>query len=183
MKAEDFYTLVEKRQSDRKFDPDRPIPQEVIDRIINAGRLSPSACNSQPWSFIVVTDPETRTRLAEASSSRLLGMNHFTRQAPVQIIIVEEKANFTATIGGKMKGIHYANIDLGIAAAHITLAATAEGLGSCIIGWVNDKKIREILDIPSNRRVVMNIMLGYSIDPHRPKKRKETSEILHKEKW
>lgn len=183
MIPEDFYALVEQRQSDRKFDPDRTVPDDVLQRIIEAGRLSPSACNSQPWSFVVVTDPATRNKLAEASSSRVLMMNHFTRQAPVQIIVVEEKANFTATIGGKMKGIHYANIDLGIAAAHITLAAAAEGLGSCIIGWVNDAKIRDILGIPSGRRVVMNIVLGYSTDPHRPKKRKETSEILHREKW
>ena len=73
--------------------------------------------------------------------------------------------------------------DRPVAAAHITLAATAEGLGSCIIGWVNEVKIREILGIPSGRRVVMNIMLGYSADPHRAKKRKETSEVLHREKW
>lgn len=183
MNPNDFYSLIEQRQSDRKFDPDRPVPEDVLQRIIEAGRLSPSACNSQPWSFVVVTDPDIRRQLAEASSSRLLGMNHFTRQAPVHIVLVEEKANFTATIGGKMKKIHYANIDLGIAAAHITLAATAEGLGSCIIGWVNEAKIREILGIPSGRRVVMNIMLGYSADPHRAKKRKETSEVLHREKW
>ena len=147
MNPNDFYSLIEQRQSDRKFDPDRPVPEDVLQRIIEAGRLSPSACNSQPWSFVVVTDPDTRRQLAEASSSRLLGMNHFTRQAPVHIVLVEEKANFTATIGGKMKKIHYANIDLGIAAAHI-------------IGWVNEAKIREILGIPSGRRVVMNIMLA-----------------------
>lgn len=183
MKADDFYQLVEERQSDRKFDPEKPVPQELLMRVLNAARLAPSACNSQPWSFMVVTDEKLRHAVAQACSSRVLAMNHFTRQAPVHVLILEDRANFAATGGGKIKGVHYAHFDIGIAAAHLTLAATAEGLGSCIVGWLNEKKIREILGIPSSKRVLLNVLMGYSIDPARSKKRKAMDEILHIDKW
>lgn len=172
-----FLELVQHRQSDRAY-LDKPVEKEKIDRILEAARLAPSACNSQPWKFVVVTDPKKRMEVANATSSTILSMNHFTKQAPVQLVVIEENGNFTSSVGGWATNKHYPHIDLGIVAAHITLAATDEGLGSCIIGWCDGKKIQKTLDIPKNKRVMLVILLGYPALPLREKKRKTTEEIV-----
>jgi len=177
-----FLELVQSRQSDRAY-LDKPVEIEKLERILEVARLAPSACNAQPWKFVVVTDTEKRLAIADAMTNKLLSMNHFTKQAPVQIVVIEEKANFSSTVGGWATDKHYQHIDLGIAAAYITLAATDEGLGSCIIGWCNEKKVQKVLDIPKNKRVVMIILLGYSTQPLREKKRKSKDEIVSFDKY
>lgn len=174
----DFLEFVTSRQSDRAFDPERLVEKEKIERIISAAQLAPSACNSQPWHLIVVDEPEIKNRVADATSARALGMNHFTKQAPVHIVLVEEKVNLTSGVGGWVKQKDYAQMDLGIVAAHIALAAHAEGLGSCILGWFNESKMREILSIPDSKRVWLDIAIGYSVQSLRPKKRKPLHEIV-----
>jgi nitroreductase len=174
----DFLQLASTRQSDRAFDVNRPVEKEKIERIIEAARLAPSACNSQPWHFIVVDEPELKNKVADATSARVLGMNHFTKQAPVHILLVEEKVNFTSGVGGLVKKKSYAQMDLGIVAAHISLAAQAEGLGSCILGWFDEPKMRELLNIPKSKRVWLDICIGYSVQPLREKKRKSTQEVV-----
>lgn len=104
--------------------------------------MAPSACNAQPWHLIVVDDPELKNKVADATSTRVLGINHFTKQAPVHILLVEEKVNLMSGVGGWIKNKDYAQIDLGIAAAYAVLAAHAEGLGSCILGWFDEGKIK-----------------------------------------
>jgi len=177
-----FLELAQHRQSDRAY-LDKPVESEKLNRILEAARLAPSACNSQPWKFIVVTDPDKRLLVADATASKLLSMNHFTKQAPVQLIVVEESANFTSSVGGWATNKHYPHIDLGIAAAHISLAAADEGLGSCIIGWCDEKKIHKVLDIPKSKRVMLVILLGYSAQPLREKKRKTIEEIVSYNKY
>jgi len=177
-----FLELVQSRQSDRAY-LDTPVEREKIERILEAVHLAPSACNAQPWKFIVVTDPEKRTQVAEATSNKVLSMNHFSRHAPVQVVVLEESANFTSNLGGWISKKHYPHIDLGIAAAHISLAAADEGLGSCIIGWCDEKKVQKTLDIPKNKRVMLIILLGYSTQPLREKKRKPMQEIVSWEKY
>ena len=173
----DFVEFVSTRQSDRAFDASRPVEREKIDRIIEAVRLAPSACNAQPWHLIVVDEPELKNKVADATSSRALGMNHFTKQAPLHIVLVEEKVNLSSGVGGWLKKKDYAQLDLGIAAAHIALAAHAQGLGSCIVGWFDEKKMRQLLGIPDSKRVWLDIVIGYSTQPLRPKKRKERGTI------
>lgn len=177
----DFYEIIRKRQSDRSFDPDKKVEPEKIQRIIEAVHLSPSACNSQPWHFIVVDDEEKCREISDALTS--MGMNKFAAQAPVHIVVVEESPNFTARLGGWVKNKHFPYIDCGIAAAHITLAATAEGLGSCILGWFDEKKIKKILGIPSGKRVLVDIVLGYSTQPYMDKTRKPIDEIMSKNEY
>lgn len=175
---ESFHDLALRRQSDRAFDPDRPVDRAVVCRVLEAARMAPSACNAQPWHFIVVDDPELKSKVADATSSKVLGFNHFTKQAAAHILIVEERVNLTSGIGGWVKNKSFASIDIGIAAAHICLAAEDEGLGSCILGWFNEEKMRELLSIPSNKRVVLDIVLGYSTQADRPKKRKPWEEVV-----
>ena len=174
----DFIDFVKTRQSDRAFDPERPVEKEKLDCIIEAVRLAPSACNAQPWHLIVVDEPELKNKVADATSARVLGMNHFTKQAPVHILLVEEKVNLTSGIGGWVKQKDYAQMDMGVAAAHIALAAHAEGLGSCIVGWFDEKKMRELLGIPESKRVWLDIVIGYSTQALREKKRKSIGDIV-----
>lgn len=179
----DFLQLVQQRQSDRAFDPNRPVEQDKIERIIEAARLAPSACNGQPWRFIVVNNPAIKSEVAKCCVSNVLLINHFTQQAPLHIVVVEEKSNFSSNFGGWMKDKAFPQVDIGIAAAHICLAATAEGLGSCMIGWFNEDKLKEILSIPKSKRILLNIVIGYPIKPTRDKKRKKSEEICSYNKY
>jgi len=171
-----FLELVKNRQSDRSFDVNKAVESEKLEYILQAAHLAPSACNAQPWKFIVVTDPELRAKTTDAIATT--GMNPFASQAPVQIVIVEENPNFTSRVGGLVKQKHFPHIDLGIAAAHLSLAAAEQGLGSCIIGWFNEKKLSSLLNIPSSKRPVLVILLGYSTQPTRDKKRKPINEVV-----
>lgn len=178
MSAADFYKLVEHRQSTRAFDPERKVDRETVTRILEAGRLAPSACNAQPWHFIVVDEPELKDKVADATASKILRMNHFTKQAPVHILVVEEKVNISSGFGGLVKDKQFALLDLGIAATHICLAAEAEGLGSCILGWFAEEKVKDLLGIPKSRRVILDIVIGYPAQELREKKRKTFDEVV-----
>jgi nitroreductase len=173
-----FLELVLHRQSDRAYDANRPVEKEKLEQIIEAARLAPSACNAQPWHFIVVDDFELKNKIADATSSKVLMMNHFTKQAPIHIVIVEEKANISSSFGGWVKRKHFPHIDLGIVAEHIALAAADQGLGSCILGWFDEKKIKTLLNIPSSKTPLLILTLGYSTQETREKKRKPLNDVL-----
>ncbi len=178
-----FLDLARQRQSDRAFDANRPIEPEKIARILETAQLAPSACNAQPYRMIVVDEPELKNKVADTTSSKVLGMNHFTKQAPVHIVIVEENPNFTSGIGGVVKDKHFPYIDIGIVAAHITLAAADEGLGSCILGWFDEKKLRSLLNIPARKRILLDVVVGYSTQPLREKKRKSEDKVVGHNKY
>jgi nitroreductase len=174
----DFLKLVKLRQSDRAYDPDRPVEQEKLEYIMESARLAPSACNAQPWKFVVVTDPDIRRETTNAIADKTLGMNSFVFQAPVIVAIIEDSANFTSNLGSKVKQKHFPHLDLGIVTAHISLAAAEQGLGSCIIGWFNEKKLKEVLHIPSGKRPILVMTLGYSTQETRTKRRKTFDEVV-----
>lgn len=175
-------TLIKSRQSDRKYS-DKPIEKEKLERIIEAGRMAPSACNSQPWKFIVVSEPDLIGKLAEASSAKLLGMNIFVSQAPVLLVVVREQANYSSRIGAKIKRRDYSLIDIGIASENICLQSEAEGIGSCMIGWFNEDQVRKTLGIPKSKRVELIITLGYSLSEKREKKRKPAEVTVSYNKY
>ena len=173
----DFHSLSLKRQSDRSF-LDQSVEPEKLAQIIECARMAPSACNAQPWKVIVVDEPELKNKIANATSSKILGMNHFTKQAPVHLVIVEESGNYTSTLGGWIKKKHFPLIDIGIFAEHICLAATDLGLGSCMIGWFDEPAIKKMLDIPSSKRIALIVLIGYPGRETRKKIRKEIAEIV-----
>lgn len=174
--------LILRRQSDRKYNGSA-IEPEKLDRILEAGRMAPSACNAQPWKFVVATDPVILLQLAEAASAKLLGMNTFVSQAPVIIVIVREKPNLSSRVGGTIKNKDYSLIDIGIAAENICLQAIAEGLGTCIIGWFDEDRVKSILGIPSSKRVELIITLGYTSGEYRQKKRKPKEDTVSYNKY
>lgn len=178
-----FLDMVKVRQSTRAYDS-RPVEHDKILRCLEAARLAPSACNAQPWKFIVVNEPELKNALADAMHDRILPMNHFTKQAPVHVVIVREHANLTSTIGQVVKNKEYPLMDIGIAASHFCLQAVEEELGTCIVGWFNEKKVRKLLSIPAKKRVELIITVGYpATDEIRPKKRKSSGEVISFNKY
>ena len=169
-----FTEIAQTRQSCRSYDPIRPIEEEKLNAILEAARLAPSACNSQPYHFTVCRG---QTAQAVAKATMGLGMNKFAIQAPVLIVISETPYNKTAAMGARVKGNDYRSIDIGIATAYLTAEAAAQGLGSCILGWLDDEKIREICGLQHPVRLV--ITLGYPKDETlRPKKRKDLTELV-----
>ena len=173
----DFNELITKRQSERKYDT-RPVESDKIMQCIEAVRMAPSACNAQPWKFIVVDEPELKKHLSSAAAS--MGMNKFVIEAPVIVAIVLEKPNAMSKIGSVLKGKEYTLIDIGIAVTHFCLQATDLGLGTCIIGWFDEKKVRKLLNIPGKKRIPLLLTVGYSTDELRKKQRKELNVIYGK---
>lgn len=170
----EFLELVNKRQSDRKYAP-KPVAREHILKCLEAARLAPSACNSQPWKFIVVDD---RARLAEMSEAAIgLGMNKFTVQVPVLVAVVQENMNLSAKAGSIVKSKDYSMMDLGIAVEHFCLQAAELGLGTCIMGWFDEKKVKKLLGVPRSRRIQLLIALGHPDAPTREKIRKPLEAI------
>ncbi len=172
----DFLQLVASRQSDRAYDMTRAVEPEKLERILEAARLSPSACNAQPWRFVVITEPELSVKVGKATAG--LGMNKFAKDAPVHILVVEESMNITSFLGAKIKDKYFPLIDIGIAAAHITLAAESEGLGSCILGWFDEKEIKKLTGIPANKRLLLDITIGYPVKEKRKKSRKPENKVI-----
>jgi nitroreductase len=169
-----FLDLARRRQSDRGF-CDRAVDRERIERCLEAALLAPSACNSQPWFFVAVDDPALRTALAEALQD--LVMNRFALSAPVLVAVVAEKPALLPRLGGLIKDKPYWLMDIGMAVGNFCLQATDEGLGTCIIGWFDEPKVRKLLGIPRAKRVPLVVALGYPLDPTvRPKVRKAPDE-------
>ena len=170
-----FTEIAKARQSCRSYDEDRPVEQEKLTAILEATRLAPSACNGQPYHLTVCTGDMAK-EVAKTTIS--MGLNKFAPQAPVVIIISEKPYVKTAALGAKLKNIDYRSIDIGIAAAYLTAEAAAQGLGTCILGWIDDDKIRKVANLDAKAHLV--ITLGYpKEDDHlRPKKRKDLEELV-----
>ena len=152
--------LIKQRKSIREF-LDTPVEREKIMMCLEAARAAPSACNSQPWHFIVVDNVQLKNRLCDVAFRGIYSMNSFCKTAPVIVVIISERSKFLAAIGGMFRGTRYYLIDIGIAGEHFTLQAEELGLGTCWIGWFNEKAVKSILSIPKQKKIDMLIALGY----------------------
>ena len=171
----DFLEIARQRQSCRSYNETRSVEEEKLDAILEAARLAPSACNGQPYHFTVCRGQAAKD---VALACRGLGMNKFATQAPITIVVSEEPYVKSAAMGAKVKNNDYRSIDIGIATAYLTAEATAQGLSTCILGWLDDAKIREICHLTQPVRLV--ITLGYAAPGEilRTKKRKERSDLV-----
>ena len=170
-----FLEIANARQSTRAYDETRPVEDEKLGAILEAARLSPSACNGQPY-HLTVCRGETAKEVAMAC--RGLGMNKFATQAPICIVISEMPYVKSAAMGAKVKNNDYRSIDIGIATAYLTAEAAAQGLATCILGWFDNEKICKLCDLEHPARLV--ITLGYATEEEklRPKKRKDLTELV-----
>ena len=169
-----FTEIAQNRQSCRSYDEARPVETEKLNAVLEAVRLAPSACNGQPY-HLTVCQGEAAREAAKATMG--MGMNKFAAQAPVLIVISEMPYVKSAAMGAKVKNNDYRSIDIGITTAYLTAEAAAQGLGTCILGWFDDDKIRKLCGIEYPVRLVITV--GYPKDETiRPKKRKDMSELV-----
>ena len=172
-----FSEIANNRQSCRAYDASKAVEQEKLECILSSARLAPSACNSQPYRITVCRN-ETAKEVANACMG--MGMNKFASQAPILLVISEMPYNKSAALGAKVKGNDYRSIDIGILSAYITAEATAQGLGSCILGWFDDAKLRKLCNLDQPVRLVICIGYPKEGDSLRPKKRKDAAELISK---
>ena len=172
-----FEELVLKRQSCRKF-LDKPVEREKLEKIAEVAHFAPSACNSQPWTMHIVHDTEKAKELS--ACLRDFGMNQFTKEVPAFIVVSEKEAKLA--IGSKLKydNSHFVKYDIGELIAYLTLAAEEVGLSTCILGWLNNKKIATLLNFEESEVCNVVIAVGYSDIETRKKVRKELDSIV---KW
>ena len=170
----DFFDLVKQRESCRNYNPDKRPTKEQLVNCIEAAGLAPSACNSQPWSFIVINDPQKSPEVAH--SIQASGINQFTEKCPAFIVICEEPAYL---IGRPEPNQKYAQMDIGIATAHLCFAATQQGLSTCIMGAFDSEKLHETLGLPADKNIRLVLAVGHAAnDQLRPKRRKAVDEIM-----
>ena len=168
-----FTQIAQTRQSCRSYEVGREVEQEKLEAILQAVRLAPSACNGQPY-HVTVCRGEAAQQVAMACMG--MGLNKFATQAPVLMVISEMPYVKSAAFGAKLKKNDYRSIDIGIAAAYLTAEAAAQGLGTCILGWLDDEKIRKICNLDYPVRLVVTV--GYAADAQRQKKRKDMLELV-----
>ena len=170
----DVYEAIRTRTSVRAYKPD-PVPQEVIERLLEAMRLAPSGKNSQPWRFIVVTDPDTRTRLVDACRGQ-----KFVGEAPVVVVGCGWESKAYPSMGGYWNGLP---VDVAIAIEHLMLAAVSEGLGTCWIGAFDEHAVKETLGIPDDVKVIALTPVGYPAGDRKHRPRKSIDEIVVRDRW
>lgn len=165
-----------RRQSCRDF-ADKPVEREKLTRCVEAARLAPSGCNAQPWSFVIVENPE---KVAEvANCAQQLGANAFLKNAKAFIVVLEEHAVLMPLVRKLIDSQYFAKGDLGAAVMTICLQAEEEGLGTCILGLYDRERLCSLLDIPHGKHFGGLIAFGYPASGKvREKSRKPLEEIV-----
>lgn len=163
----DVMEAIKKRRSVRSYQ-EKPVPEEKLKRILEAGRLAPSARNAQPYKFIIVKDPQLRKKLAKDTTPY-----HFIGEAPVIIVAVTTEPDYVMRCE-----VSAYPVDIGIAFDHITLAAAEEGLGTCWIGGFYQDPVKQILNIPEKYKAVALLSVGYPADKPKKKSRKSLDELV-----
>ncbi|ACC99061.1 Nitroreductase [Elusimicrobium minutum Pei191] len=166
-----------KRRSVRKY-TEQAIEQEKLNMILEAGRQAPSACNSQPWRFVVFNEKQAKESFCDAVFTGIYKNTMFAKQAPVIIAVVSDKGNLTSQIGNMIRRTEFYLIDQGIACQNMALQAWELGIGSCLIGWFDDKKAAKHLNLGGGKKVELLISLGYPAEEIPARPRKEAEKII-----
>ena len=170
----EFNDLIRKRKSIRKYDLTRPVSDELVTKLLDAARIAPSACNIQPWHFIVVRDNNVKEKLKES-----YGREWFYT-APVIIVgCVDTSVSWKRSFDKA----DYSQVDLTIAFEHLLLAAANEGLGTCWVGAFNPVVAKKVLGVPENVNIVAMTPVGFPAEEPQTKPRKELNEIIHQNIW
>ena len=173
----DYFELVRRRESCRNFDPNRPVELEKLRRCAEAAWLAPSACNGQPWKYLIVTNPELAAKLRPLMQG--LGMNKFLNECPAFAVVVQEPTVIKVSASQRLKDQDFAPIDVAFSASQFCYAATEQGLSTCIIGWHNENKIRELFGLPKTARVRLVLAVGYAAsDKLREKTRRPIEDVI-----
>ncbi|MCX5796272.1 MAG: nitroreductase family protein [Elusimicrobia bacterium] len=176
MRETPFLKLASARRSIRAFQ-DRPVEREKLDCCLEAARLAPSACNAQPWKFVVVDDPALKKRLSAAVFSGAYSMNKHAETAPVLAAVVSQRGSALAWVGNQVQGTVFRLVDIGIACEHFVLQAEELGLGTCWLGWFDAKAAARLLGVPRGHRVEMLLSVGYPAEAPGPRPRRSLAQM------
>ena len=171
-----YQDLILRRESCRDYDLNRAVEREKLVACLEAARLAPSACNSQPWKLYAVTERTTLKKVCAAVQG--MGMNAFASNCPALIAVVEARPNASERVGARLTKQDFVSVDIGLAVSQLCCEAVEQGLSTCIMGWLDEDKIRAALGIEAARRVRLVIAIGYArSDAVRKKQRKALTEI------
>lgn len=171
----DIFEVFDKRYSCRKY-ADKKVEREKLVKIVECARLAPSACNTQPWNFVIVDDAEKVALISKATQKGMIGINKFTTAVPAFIVLVREKPNMTGRIASALSRDYSPN-DIGIAIATMSYTATALGLGNCILGWFDEKKVSEALGIPKSSYPDLILAVGYEDGEKKSPTKKDMDKV------
>lgn len=160
----------------RKYKP-LPVEKEKLSVCLEAARLAPSACNAQPYKFIVVDDPAVKDKLAAAAFSGLYSVTRFAARAGALVVVVSRKGKLSAWLGNQVRDTNFRLVDIGIAAEHFVLAAAEQGLGSCWLGWFDAKGAAKALGLPAGCKAEVMLSVGYADEAPSARKRKTIGEV------
>lgn len=176
----DFKELMLERRSVRKYEQ-KPVDRTLLESLAEAVRQAPSACNQQPWHLVFVDEPGLRRKVAEATFDAVVSFNRFAVGVPVLAVLCREKPRMLNRVAGILKGMDWTLLDTGIAAEHLCLQAAEFGLGTCMLGWFNEARIKRLLGIPRRTGIGLVITIGWPADADadhtRIKKRKAMDEV------
>ena len=173
----DYFDLIQRRESCRNFDQNRPVEKEKLQRCAEAAWIAPSACNGQPWHYLIVTNPELVEKLRPLMME--FNMNKFVKNCLAFAVVLEENTILKVSLSQKFKDQDFAPIDVAFSCSQFCYAATEQGLSTCIIGWHNEQKIRELFHLPKTTRVRLIVAIGYAAsDTLREKKRKPIEDVI-----
>jgi nitroreductase len=153
--------IIKNRRSARNYEP-KSVEKEKIVQILEAARLAPSACNAQPWKFVVVENPDLKDAVVREGLNNIAVPNRWAADAPVIIAVCSKTNFFVHKVAAKIQDVDYHLIDLGIACEHLVLKAEDLGLGTCYIGWFRGREIKKVLNLPYSYKVECLITLGYA---------------------
>ncbi len=172
-----FHELVKNRRSIRRY-LEKPVERDKIQACLEAARLAPSAENVQPWRFLVVDDPGIKERFAAEAFSGIYHFSRFAAKAPVLVVVLARLDLIANRLGKQIQGVAFYLIDIGIAGEHLVLQAEELGLGTCWIGWFNQRKTRKYFRIPRKYKIVCLLAVGYPASrPTRERKRRPLDEM------
>ena len=169
--------VISDRRSVRKY-ADKPVEREKIDACLQAALLAPSACNSQPWHYIVIDDPKVKEAFCQEAFSGVYSMSKWAEKAPVLIAVVSDRGNFTSRIGNFFRRTEFYLVDQGISGEHFVLRAHDLGLGTCWIWWLNSNKAEKFFKLPKGKKIEHLISVGYPAETPAPRPRKEFTESV-----
>ena len=167
-----------RRRSVRRF-TDKEVSREILMTCLQAAHLSPSAENSQPWRYIILDDPDLKTRFGETVFTGVFSATRWALKAPVLVAICADLDILANRMGKMFTGIPFYMLDVGMSGEHFALQAAEMGLGTCWIGWFNARRARKALNIPRKYKPVCLLSLGYyEKKPAKEKKRRTLEEIV-----
>jgi len=173
-----FMDIVKNRYSVRKYSS-KQVDRKDIDKCVEAARLAPSACNSQPWSFLICDDRDRNKWICSRIFSGPYAMNSFAGEAPVMIFVKTERSIYTARMGGFFRGVQFSLVDIGIACEHFALQATELGMGTCWIGWFNEKALKREISLPPKEKIDIILSMGYPLENDIPLKNRKNIASIH----